>query len=428
MLSIFSPTTTDAEACQYYRIDAPLKQLKKFGCNTYNQKRTTAKSNSELVDVVFASDIVWTYSPYDCEAWNEFLSAARGMPPVNKNGATIYPPLFVWDADDNLDFVHPLNQTFIWTGTRGLDGKVLSPGDTIAIRSDDGEDIPIWIDNETQDENGKIFSIEENLRRASTRRSYIKHCAGATCPSENLASYYRDALGQKNVHVYHNTIVPEDYAFNVVPVRTDPDCVRIFWQGGQSHLSDWMLLKDAVGKVARKYPNTKWIFFGVKFDFLLDQIPANQLEFHDWCDYSAYRLRRTLFNVDINLCPLQDTIFNRGKSAIKWYESTVSHNFEATLAQATGPYLEITDGENGLLFKDEDEFYQKMCLLIENAELRNRLGENARKWVNSNRLPQHTTPGLLGFFNELRERQRIELSPKIIPGTASTLKEALSAR
>lgn len=423
MHSIFSPTTTDAEACQYYRIDTPMKFLEKAGCNTYVQRTRHLTDEKKFMSIVFGADIVWTYNARDTAFWLNLVGATSQMTPIPTADGMRCPPIFVWDSDDNLDFVHPLNQTYIWSGTRGLDYKELSPGDSVVL--DDGT--PIWVDMKTKDGEDNVFNIARNLELSRGRRKMIREYAGATCSSENLASYYR-SLGQKNVHVYYNTIVPEDYAYNVTPVRTDPECVRIFWQGGQSHISDWTPLKEAIRKVAAKYPKTKWIFFGDSYQIVSGVIPEKQQERHKWMSYEAYRLRRTLFNVDINLCPLQDTIFNRGKSAIKWYESTVSSNTEATLAQAVGPYLEIEDGETGLLFKDADEFYTKLCLLIENAELRLRLGANAREWVNNNRLPQHTIPGLLDFFNELKEQQRHALSPKIITATPSALREALAAR
>jgi glycosyltransferase involved in cell wall biosynthesis len=144
-----------------------------------------------------------------------------------------------------------------------------------------------------------------------------------------------------------------------------------------------------------------------------------------WIHHEAYRLRRTLINADINLCPLVDNVFNRCKSAIKWYESTVSENTEATLAQNVGPYREIKDGETGLLFNTADEFVAKLSALIEDAQLRLRLGHAAKDWVWSNRLPKHTGPALFEFYRDLKDRQMAELSPKIITTIPRSLKEVV---
>lgn len=426
MLSVFSPIYGSVPACQYYRIETPMRSLLTLhGVNAGIHR--AHNSDDLLMKAIFSADIAWTYSPAAPKQWLDMLMASKGMQPVKGNDGTVmYPPLFVWDADDNLDFTSPFNQSFSSNGVRNVDGTLLEPGDVLTTIDASGKEIELWRDGVTS-QNGEKFDIASNLNDMRQRHLFIKNCAGATACSQDLANYYRDALGQKNVHVYHNTIVPEHYAFNVTPLRTDPEgTVRIFWQGGQSHLSDWMPLKKAVGHLARKYPNTKWIFFGCKFDFVFDEIPESQREYHDWTHYEAYRLRRTLFNVDINLCPLADTIFNRSKSAIKWYESTVSPNLEATLAQNVGPYKEIEDGKTGLLFNNEEEFIKKLSLLIEDSSLRLRLGEGAREWVNNNRLPHHTAGPLFEFFTELKARQAAELSPKIIPATPLSIKEALA--
>jgi glycosyltransferase involved in cell wall biosynthesis len=122
-----------------------------------------------------------------------------------------------------------------------------------------------------------------------------------------------------------------------------------------------------------------------------------------------------MLDCDINLCPLVDNAFNRCKSAIKWYEASVMPTPEATLAQDTAPYQEIQDGKTGLLFKTPAEFVEKLSLLIEDAQLRKKLGEGARKWVMNNRLPQHTTPGLLDFYTETRNRYKHEKTGAVKP-------------
>ena len=59
------------------------------------------------------------------------------------------------------------------------------------------------------------------------------------------------------------------------------------------------------------------------------------------------------------------------------------------------PYHCVEDGKTGYLAKDEDEFFNKLCLLIDSKELREEIGQNAyeknkldfnletnaRKWV-----------------------------------------------
>jgi glycosyltransferase involved in cell wall biosynthesis len=276
-----------------------------------------------------------------------------------------------------------------------------------------------------------VFDIARNLHQMKVRHEIIRACHGATVSTPALASYFRDVIGQKNVHVYPNTIVLKDYACPFKVQRDDPDEVRIIWQGSASHIVDWYPLRSAIHEVAMKYPKVKWVIFGEWFPFIHEAIPDAQVEHHSWVDYPAYKLYRTLLNADINLCPLVDNAFNRCKSAIKWYEASIMPRPEATLAQNTEPYKEIKDGVSGLLFDTPAEFVQKLSLLIEDAQLRQRLGAGAKKWVLENRQPEHTTPGLAEFYEDTRARQkreRTDTKPKIVAPTAQEIKRLARAR
>jgi glycosyltransferase involved in cell wall biosynthesis len=220
--------------------------------------------------------------------------------------------------------------------------------------------------------------------------------------------YYRDELGVKNLYQYPNSVIPGDYPKAQLAPRTDGK-VRILWQGGGSHMPDWFPLRDAVREVCVRYPQAVFVIWGTNFRWIHDNIPDGQIEFVNWVGYDGYKAYRTLIDADINLCPLVNNIFNRGKSCIKWYEGSILSRPEATLAANERPYSEeMVDGETGLLYDHPDEFVQKLGALIESAELRQRLGENAKKWVLENRLYTKTAVGLHEFYQELRARKERE--------------------
>jgi glycosyltransferase involved in cell wall biosynthesis len=196
--------------------------------------------------------------------------------------------------------------------------------------------------------------------------------------------------------------------------------VRVLWQGGQSHLIDWYPLRESLRAVCQKYKDQfTFVCWGEYFDWINEVVPPSMLEFHPWTEYAAYRLKRGLLNIDINLCPLVNSPFNSCKSAIKWYEASIFEDMpEATLAQRGHVFNEIEDGVTGMLFDGPDDFVEKLGLLIENAELRKRLGTAAHKWVLDNRTPEKTIPGLFDFFAETRARQRRDLGkPVLQPAT-----------
>jgi hypothetical protein len=105
---------------------------------------------------------------------------------------------------------------------------------------------------------------------------------------------------------------------------------------------------------------------------------------------------------------------------------------EATLAPNMPPYNEeIIDGETGLLFatgptpqQSIESFAANLAALIERADLRAKLGENAKKWVLENRHYFKTSRGLYDYYMELRARKMVEkpydpekdkLPPKPVP-------------
>jgi hypothetical protein len=122
--------------------------------------------------------------------------------------------------------------------------------------------------------------------------------------------------------------------------------------------------------------------------------------------------------------------FNRCKSAIKWYEGSILDTPEATLAQNTEPYHEIKDGKTGLLFDTPSDFVEKLSLLIEDAQLRQRLAAGAKQWVLDNRTPEKTTPGLVNFYEEVRREQkhRRTATPLVKPATPQDMQTLARAR
>jgi hypothetical protein len=100
-----------------------------------------------------------------------------------------------------------------------------------------------------------------------------------------------------------------------------------------------------------------------------------------------------------------DNRFNRGRSAIKFYEASVLKHPAATLAESTGPYQdEILHRETGLLWNGPDDFETKLSELIEGAALRKRLGANAKDWVNEKRDAFKHVPAWFSWLEELRTK------------------------
>jgi len=397
-------------ACSYYRIEVPMTQLAALDYANIFEENGEQRKDSNIA--LMYSDVAHFYAAGG-EPFLHKFQTLRKIKPAVREGNDIYPPAIIYDVDDNNDFVHPFNTVFAKLGVRGYpDARFLKPGEGLEIIDSTGKQIGGWVDGETFYEN-VTFDVARNLHQMKVRHELIRTAHGVTVTSPTLARYMRDVVGARDVYVFPNTIVPEHFE-NIRAVRTD-DSVRILWQGGMSHWIDWYPLRDALKTVAQKYPNVKFVIFGEWFNWIHENIPDTMVEHHPWVGYDAYKLKRGLLNIDINLCPLIKNAFNVCKSGIKMYEASIWEEPEVTLAERTPPYSEeIVDGENGFLYGTPAEFVEKLSALIEGAPLRKRVATAAKKWVLDNRTPKATIPGLFDFYTEVRAKQRRELGRPII--------------
>lgn len=396
-------------ACSYYRIEVPMTQLASLNYASIFEENGEQRKDSNIA--LMYADVAHFYAAGGEPFLHKFRTL-RKIAPAIRDGNDIYPPAIIYDIDDNNDFVHPFNTVFAKLGVRGYpDARFLKPGEGLEIVDAEGKQIGAWVDGETFYEN-ITFDVARNLHQMKVRHEVIRNAHGVTVASPTLARYMHDVVGVKDVYVFPNTIVPEHFE-KIRAVRED-DSIRILWQGGMSHWIDWYPLRDALKSVAQKYPNVKFVIFGEWFNWIHENIPDTMVEHHPWVSYDAYKLKRGLLNIDINLCPLVNNVFNACKSAIKWYEASLWETPEATLAQKSPTYSEIVDGETGLLYETPEQFVEKLSLLIEDVALRNRVAAGARRWVLENRTPKATIPGLFDFYGEVRARQRRELGRPII--------------
>lgn len=405
---IYSQIPLEPSGCFYYRVQVPLRALQKLGLANICIDQGKGISSEERDIVQASSDIVLMYASSGT-ARQKAMEILQGMKAgLGTDGVTMeYPPSVIFDMDDNLDYIHPLNPAFVGLGTRNWNGELLNYGDQLNVKMPDGTDIMLWDDKKTAS-NGFIFDIERNHATVQHAHLLARKADAVTAASTFLCEYYRDVLGCKTVYHFPNSILPEDYPKARLAPRDDGS-IRILWQGGASHLPDWFPLRAAIREICLKYPFVKIVIWGQSFPWIHDNIPEAQLEFVPWIGYDGYKAHRTMIDADINLCPLIDSTFNRSKSCIKWYEGSIISKPEATLAGRVRPYTEeIIEDETALMYTGPEEFVQKLSVLIENEALRRKLGEASKKWVLENRHYEKTVPKLFEFYQEIRERKKAE--------------------
>ena len=159
------------------------------------------------------------------------------------------------------------------------------------------------------------------------------------------------------------------------------DVIKIgYFSGSISHNENFELIKPTIKKLLEKYSNVQLHIVGI-LDIPKDMKPfENQIVTHDYVDWD--KLPVLISEVDINLAPLVDSIFNRAKSEIKWIEAALVK--VPTVASKIGAFSDmVIDGETGLLATD-DQWFDKLEALVLSPELRQNLAESAYRAVLEN--------------------------------------------
>ena len=140
------------------------------------------------------------------------------------------------------------------------------------------------------------------------------------------------------------------------------------------------MIKPAIKQLLKKYSNVQLHIVGI-LDIPKDMKPfENQIVTHDYVDWD--KLPVLISEVDINLAPLVDSIFNRAKSEIKWIEAALVK--VPTVASKIGAFSDaVVDGETGLLATDE-EWFDKLEALVLSPELRQKIADAAYRAVLEN--------------------------------------------
>ena len=106
-----------------------------------------------------------------------------------------------------------------------------------------------------------------------------------------------------------------------------------------------------------------------------------KMEHFLWCPTSDYPRILNEMKLDIMLIPRKDNYFNRCKSNLKFLEAAMCEIPVIAQSFDNGPYEEIIDGTTGILIKGNNQWRDKVEMLIKDKELRRAIGKNAKWYV-----------------------------------------------
>lgn len=175
------------------------------------------------------------------------------------------------------------------------------------------------------------------------------------------------------------------------PGSARSDETVVGWTGAPANLPWLEALAPEFNKVKERHPAVHLLIHcGSRPDL-------GGLEF-EHVPFELGKETETVARFDIGLLPLPDEPFALGKSPIKalQYFSTAA----AVVGQAFGATQELLkDGENALVVRPERLWHEAICQLLENVDLRNRLGEGGRRRF----MASHDAPAVFARLRKLLE-------------------------
>lgn len=226
----------------------------------------------------------------------------------------------------------------------------------------------------------------------------MDQCRGYITSTETLAKEISAEFPGKPVVVNRNTasmemqILSHDAFTNKVPEKEN---VYIgYFSGSKTHDRDFAIIEDALIEMMEKYPQVTLKLVGVLSEDKMKRFQnrIEKLGFMEW-----QKLPEVLAGIDINLMPLENTVFHCCKSENKWMEAAL---VKVPSVMSRNKELEplIENGVEGFLCSTKEEWAEALETLITDSERRQNMGKAANKKVLEKYVTQKTGQETVEFL------------------------------
>jgi glycosyltransferase involved in cell wall biosynthesis len=198
---------------------------------------------------------------------------------------------------------------------------------------------------------------------------------GVICSTEWLAERYRRF--NPRVWVCRNGLDLGRYDLT----RPRRPGVAIGWAGGAGHLHGALPWLKEVAVVMEERPETRFVSVGTQYANSFSERfgPARGLSV-GWAPLDSYPASMTMF--DIAIAPAGKTHFFRGKSDLRWLEASA---LSIPVVADARVYTDIEHGVTGFHAHTAAEVRDTLRMLVDDADLRERVGADARAHVREHR-------------------------------------------
>ncbi len=276
-------------------------------------------------------------------------------------------------------------------------------------RADQAETIALSLAIREQSNCPIVFEIDDNIYDVSTSSPsyrywypgsplfeiaelFMSNVDALTVSTPELVDAYKHL--NPNIYVLPNCQDPDDWEGIERP--TPEDKLVIGWAGSNTHYDDLHMIRRVIKKILRNNPNVVFRVIGSLPDFL-EGVPGVEFR-RDVVGVRKWPAKLAELNFDIGLAPVVDRPFNRSKSNIKWQEYAMLGI--PTVASNIGAYKEIQSGVTGFTADSEAGWLAHIQYLINNPELADSVGEQAKQYV----LDNHNIQKNIGAWESVYEQ------------------------
>lgn len=165
------------------------------------------------------------------------------------------------------------------------------------------------------------------------------------------------------------------------------DKIVIGWGGSPTHLKDLEQATPALLKICSEYKNVVIMMIGCTTQTILESMVKNhstQLILVEPIPIFGYPQALRSLSWDIGICPIEDNIFNRSKSNLKFLEFA-TNGFACVCSNVENYKNTVIHKETGILVQNNDyAWYSELKNLIENEEERKKIAEKGKVFVREN--------------------------------------------
>jgi len=206
----------------------------------------------------------------------------------------------------------------------------------------------------------------------SSLASVIKACRRVTTTTAPLAA--RLKLINPDVRVIPNSLPGDLWPKSPKSLLHDGPLV-VGWAGGSSHYIDLREVAAIFPQILEQFPQVEVQLIGGRPDWFPAHERISSTKFAPIEEYPGL-----LSKFDVGLAPLEDTRFNSAKSDLKVVEYSMIGL--PIIASKVPAYVDsIRQGEAGFLAPSPKDWLRYLKTLIEQPDVRVRMGAEARKWA-----------------------------------------------